>query len=166
MTMNDLTNATPADDDPGARCFQRRVEGVSERQLAREYGLTGKEVRRLIDSHLPKLDRELAKRLLGLDLERLDQLLKIFYSKAMNGDPVSAGLCLKILERRGAYLGLDTAPTRTDPMTPAVDPPPQASSTERIYQALQWVASQKAIDGETSEVASPEPPATGEGSVH
>ena len=156
--MDDLANLTPVDDDLGRAIFDRRVAGVSERQLARDYGLTGKQVRKLIDQHLPTINRELAKRLLGLDLERLDALLKVFYEKAMAGDPVSAGLCLKILERRSVYLGLEVAPARLDPMTANVEPEPRPSSTSRIEAALKWVCDQRTIDGKATEVSA-EPPA-------
>jgi hypothetical protein len=52
---------------------------------------------------------------LALDLERLDELQNVFYDDAMKGDAQAAAICLKVAERRSAYLGLDT-PVRIDPV--------------------------------------------------
>ena len=42
-----------------------------------------------------------------LELSRLDQLLTVFYAKAMKGDGWSLDRVLRIMERRSAFLGLD-----------------------------------------------------------
>lgn len=42
-----------------------------------------------------------------LELTRLDQLLTVFYAKALKGDGWSMDRVLRIMERRASFLGLD-----------------------------------------------------------
>lgn len=44
-----------------------------------------------------------------IDLARLENLMLVYYDKALNGDERSANLTLRIMERRSRMLGLDSA---------------------------------------------------------
>ena len=52
--------------------------------------------------------KDYAFEVLEIDLVRLENLLMIYYNKALSGDEKSANLALRIMERRSRMLGLDT----------------------------------------------------------
>lgn len=60
-----------------------------------------------------------------LELTRLDQLLTVFYAKALKGDGWAMDRVLRIMERRTAYLGLDTVQTGAT-LTPLIVEVPQS----------------------------------------
>jgi hypothetical protein len=62
-----------------------------------------------LDRTLPKIDNEARRRYVALDLNRLDELLKVFFARAIENVDAQAGLLVvKILERRALVLGLDS----------------------------------------------------------
>ena len=52
--------------------------------------------------------KDYAFEVMEIDLVRLENLLMIYYNKALSGDEKSANLALRIMERRSRMLGLDT----------------------------------------------------------
>lgn len=46
--------------------------------------------------------------ILEIDLLRMENLLMVYYNKALSGDAAAANLTLRIMERRSKVLGLDT----------------------------------------------------------
>lgn len=78
-----------------------------------------------------------------LELTRLDQLLTVFYAKALKGDGWAMDRVLRIMERRTAYLGLDTVQTGAT-LTPLIVEVPQslaAALRSRSPQPAMEVAS-------------------------
>src|SRR5262249_4642794 len=62
-----------------------------------------------LDHVLPKIDNAARQRHVSLDLNRLDGLLETFYKRAIENVDAQAGLlCVKIMERKAAMLGLDS----------------------------------------------------------
>jgi hypothetical protein len=63
-----------------------------------------------LDRTLPKITNEAKRRIVALDLDRLDGLLEVFYKRAVEKQDCQAGLLVvKILERKSAILGTDSA---------------------------------------------------------
>lgn len=56
----------------------------------------------------------LAEDVRGLELSRLDQLMTVYFAKAMKGEERAVDRVLRIMERRSAYLGLDAAHRKDD----------------------------------------------------
>jgi hypothetical protein len=75
-------------------------------------------------------------RVLSIELQRLDELHRVFHRRAVETqDPASGTLCVKISERKACLLGLN-APVRLD-ATQLTDQQLQKSSTERIRDVLE-----------------------------
>lgn len=70
------------------------------------------DVRRSIESIRSKA-ADYAVEILEIDLLRMENLLMVYYNKALAGDAAAANLTLRIMERRSKVLGLDT-PRRVD----------------------------------------------------
>jgi hypothetical protein len=134
--MSDLVEVADVEE----AIFQARVAGKSVRSLVKQFGVSAKEVERICLERLPEIDDAARRKALGIELERLDALLAVFLRKAVEeSDVPSAGIVLKICERRAAYLGLDR-PVKVDPVVLRVEP--QMNSTERIKAALDAIAKQ------------------------
>jgi hypothetical protein len=87
-----------------------------------------------LDRVLPKLDNAARLRYISLDLQRLDALLKTFFARAIEKVDAQAGLlCVKILERKAALLGLDT-PQKLDIVQVQAQEGP--SSFEKIHEMI------------------------------
>jgi hypothetical protein len=84
---------------------------------------------------------ELRKRSLRLELERLDQLMEVFYRRAVNDGDVQSGLLVtKIIERRCVVLGLSTP---QQAVLQIVDnATPKETTTDRIERMLREFAAQ------------------------
>jgi len=103
--MTDSTSDEARDDF----ILLERLSGRSARSISKELRCTVGEVDAALDRVLPKLDNAARLRHISLDLQRLDALLKTFLARATEAADAQAGLlCVKILERKAALLGLDT----------------------------------------------------------
>jgi hypothetical protein len=127
MTNDVVELVTPEDEN---RILQLRLSGMSVRRLAREFKLRETEIIRILDAALPPLNQATKIRLFREDIARLDDLLIAFYPEARKGNVASAGICLKLLERRAAMVGMDS-PVRIDISAEAV-----AAETPRSTAAL------------------------------
>ena len=83
MTVNPNVLAVEAD-DIGRICLEQHISGESESRIARDLGIPTKLVRKPHQfSHLPTLDRDAARRALGLDLQRLDAIFGVSFGQAI-----------------------------------------------------------------------------------
>ena len=139
-----MTEIIPVDDNRDEAIFRERLDGASERSLAKRYGLTVKEVGRIMEALAPTIDHAARRRELALDLARIDRLTRVFYKRALEGDVPCASITIKLLERRAAMWGHDSAPLRLDqPMMTVMQPPPAPTSTERIRAAIERVCRER-----------------------
>jgi len=105
--MNDSIKADEARDD---FILQERLSGRSARSISKELCCTVADVDASLDRTLPKIDNAAKLRIIALDLDRLDELLKVFLKRAIEKQDCQAGLLVvKILERKAAILGTDAA---------------------------------------------------------
>jgi len=127
-----------SDDGRDDFVLQERVSGRSARSIAKQLNLTVGEVNASLDRTLPQIDNAMRLRHISLDLQRLDELLKVFFARATEKADAQAGLLVvKILERKAALLGLDQ-PQKLDVIQVQAQEAP--SSFDRIREAIYSVA--------------------------
>jgi len=98
---------TTSDDVRDDFILQERLSGKSARAISKQLRCTVGEVDAALDRTLPKIDNDARRRYVALDLSRLDELLKVFFARAIENADAQAGLLVvKILERRALLLGL------------------------------------------------------------
>jgi hypothetical protein len=118
--------------------LQERLSGRSARSISKQLQCTVGEVNAALDRTLPQIDNAMRVRHISLDLQRLDELLKVFFARAVEKVDAQAGLvCVKILERKAALLGLDQ-PTKLDVVQVTVEKQPD--SFDKIRAAIWEVA--------------------------
>jgi len=128
-----MTDST-SDDVRDDFILQERLSGRSARSISKELRCTVGEVDAALDRVLPKLDNAARLRHISLDLQRLDALLKTFLARAIEKVDAQAGLlCVKILERKAALLGLDS-PQKLDIVQ--VQAQEEPSSFEQLYEMI------------------------------
>jgi len=133
--MSDTSKADAARDD---FILQERLSGRSVRSISKELHCTTAEVDQALDRVLPKIDNNAKLRIIALDLDRLDQLLKTFFTRAMEKVDAQAGLLVvKILERKAALLGLDS-PQKLDIVQ--VQAQKEPSGHDKIKEAIMRLA--------------------------
>jgi len=124
-----MTDST-SDDGRDDFILQERLAGRSARSISKELRCTVGEVDASLDRTLPKIDNAMRLRHVSLDLQRLDELLKVFFARAIEKADTQAGLvCVKILERKATLLGLDQ-PLKLDVISVQAEQEP--SSFDRI----------------------------------
>ena len=128
-----MTDST-SDDGRDDFILQERLAGRSARSIGKELRCTVGEVDAALDRVLPKLDNAARLRHISLDLQRLDALLKTFFTRATEAVDAQAGLlCVKILERKAALLGLDT-PQKLDIVQVQAQEEPQGH--DKIFEMI------------------------------
>jgi len=134
--MNDFTSDDGRDDF----ILQERLSGKSARAVSKQLRCTVGEVNAALDRTLPILDNAARLRHISLDLSRLDELLKVFFALAIEKEDAEAGLlCVKIMERKSALLGLDQ-PVKLDVISVQAQQAP--SSYDRIKRAIEGLVEQ------------------------
>jgi hypothetical protein len=133
-----MVDKNTSDDSHDDYILEQRLHGKSSRALARELRCTVREIDAALDRALPIIDMAARMRYVAEDLLRLQTLLRVFVAKAVEQKDIQAGLlCVKILERKAALLGLDQ-PTKLDVVQ--ITAAPAQSSVDRIFEAIQRVA--------------------------
>jgi hypothetical protein len=78
--MSDYPETDDARDD---FILQERLSGRSARSISKELRCTVGEVDASLDRTLPKITNDAKRRLIALDLDRLDGLIEVFYKRAI-----------------------------------------------------------------------------------
>lgn len=95
-----------------AQALQLRLNGYTYQRIAQNTDLGYRSRAAAFNAIQRELQRQIApvaEQVREVELLRLDQLLTVFYAKALKGDGWSMDRVLRIMERRAAYLGLDAA---------------------------------------------------------
>jgi hypothetical protein len=125
---------SPSDDARDDFILEQRLGGRSARSISKELRCTVADIDASLDRTLPRITNEAKRRLVALDLNRLDGLIEIFYKRAVEQADAQAGLLVvKILERKAALLGLDS-PQKLDIVQMQV--PEAPSSHDQIRDAI------------------------------
>jgi hypothetical protein len=138
--------------------FEQRMAGHSVHAIAQEIGISVKDVDAAIERACQPIDQPLRLRTIGVELGRFDRLTRVFWQAALERDPASAAVLMKISERRAAILGLDVpAGYRTDPVLIEAAKQPQQTTTERIRAALDRIAGKRPAGGNGTGEPDPDP---------
>jgi len=133
-----MSDSPKADDARDDFILQERLSGRSARSISKELHCPVSEIDASLDRTLPKITNEAKRRIIALDIDRLDELAKVFFARAIEKVDAQAGLLVvKILERKAALLGLDS-PQKLDIVQLEVAREP--SSHEQIRDAVMRVA--------------------------
>src|SRR5215472_16565466 len=156
-----MTDST-SDDARDDFILQERLAGRSARSLSKELRCSVGDVDAALDRVLPKLDNAARLRYISLDLQRLDALLKTFFARAIEKVDAQAGLlCVKILERKAALLGLDT-PQKLDIVQVQAQEAP--SQFTQVYDMIMRISRKgRDLDGDDGEDAADQLPSGGNG---
>jgi hypothetical protein len=124
------------------RIIAERISGKSVRAIAKSQGCSVAQVNHVVDAWAEEaIDDQLRKRSLCLELERLDQLMEVFYSRAVNEADVQCGLLVaKLIERRCTMLGLHTPQQAVLQIVDSATP--KETTTEKIERVLREFAAQ------------------------
>ena len=92
------------------KAMELRLAGYSYQEIA-DAGIynTAMAAFKAVDKVLTKTIEEPAKKIVDLEIKRLDRLLVVFHKKAITGDLAAADRVMRIMERRAKYKGLDAA---------------------------------------------------------
>jgi hypothetical protein len=154
-----LKSITPSDADIATRDDQihrMRLDGVSLRAIARTFKIPVELVESVLDRACVKVDAQYRASTIAVELERLDEMHRVFYAKALGGDGPAAQVAIRIAEHRAAILGL-FAPVRHDPVQLVEASKSKESSTDRIAAALEGLTGQPLSVSGTRVEPHPEP---------
>lgn len=90
-----------------ALALEMRKFGYSYDQIAEHFETTPASARGLVKSAMEQAIKEPGQEVIDLELQRLDQLYRLAFAAAANGDTDAITKCLAIQQRRAKYLGLD-----------------------------------------------------------
>jgi hypothetical protein len=122
--------------------IQERISGCSVRAIAKSAGVSVTQINEAIDRWAASaIDDKTRKNTLCLELERLDELQRTFYERALAGDVQCGALVTKIIERRCVMLGLATPQTAVLQIVDSAAS--RETSTERIRKVLDALVDQK-----------------------
>lgn len=97
------------------RALELRAEGKTTHQIGKELGVSHVTVSRYISAALKDITREPAEEVLALELDRIDGMFVAAYKKAKNGHLPSIDRCIRLMDRRSKYLGLDRSTDQNAP---------------------------------------------------
>lgn len=124
--------------------FRLRLEGYSAHEIVDEIGCELAEVHAAMHRMSSGVTDEFKARVVETDLARLEALHKIFFKKALKGDVEAANACVRFMDRRAKFCGLDVLP-RGDA---ARDQSHEQSSFDKAYEVIMRLARGPTIDGE------------------
>lgn len=90
-----------------ALALEMRKFGYSYDQIAEHFETSPASARGLVKSAMEQAIREPGQEVIDLELQRLDQLYRLAFTAALEGDTDAITKCLAIQQRRAKYLGLD-----------------------------------------------------------
>lgn len=91
-----------------ARALELRQSGLSYERIAEELDYSSYKVaHNAVKQAMNRVRDPVAEDVLWMELGRLDRLLAAYWDEALDGDLKCASMCLEIMKRRAALLGLD-----------------------------------------------------------
>lgn len=111
MKRKEMKNRSAEVIEKERRAVELRLSGYSYPEIAAELGISVSNAFNRVQSALTTTiakTAEDAEKVRNMELHRLDALLRPLYAQAKAGDPKATEMCLKIMDRRAKYLGLDS----------------------------------------------------------
>ena len=130
--MADLAT-DPIADDLDIEIWKHHVSGISTRAIMRRYSLSKRDVESAIDRTLTSVDPKTRARMVRLQFDRIETLIRPFFADALTGNTAAANTLIKFFERQSALLGLD-APVKIDAVL--VESYDNPSSTQELEAAI------------------------------
>ena len=99
------------------RAFELRKSGLTYYEIGLQLGISKQAAHQHVKKHLNEIASkvtELAKEVMTIELNRLDDMVFALYEKARSGDVSAIDRILKIMDRRAKYLGLDVVSQSDD----------------------------------------------------
>ena len=90
--------------------LELRKAGHTYQKIGEHLGCSESRARRVVVKELERIQEDLTEKADGIrsmELERLDTLFRQMYGMAVKGDQGAVDRCLRIMDRRSKYLGLD-----------------------------------------------------------
>lgn len=136
------------------KIFRLKLTGFPYWQIAKELNCSTDEVKEALTRMCGGVTAELKARTVEYNLERIDDLMQIYYIKARAGDKDATVLCMRLMDRQAKYLGLDVMPRSDAPQHDKREP----TRHEKIRAAIYRMARGPVIEGEAVEVPQDERP--------
>jgi len=128
------------------KAFRLRLNGVPVWQIAEALACSTNDVEASLKRMCAGVTPELRAKTVELDLERLDDLMQVYFLKARGGDREAANLVIRMMDRQSRFLGLDVLPQAATVRDQTREPKSYAKIREAIYR----VARGPVIDGEVT----------------
>lgn len=128
------------------QAFRLKLTGFPHWQIARQLKCTVDEVKASLIRMCAGVTPELKARTVEINLERCEDLMQIYYTRARGGDPEATVLCIRLMDRQSKFLGLDVLPGGT-----THDYKREPSNYDKIREAVLRVARGPVIEGEAVE---------------
>jgi len=134
----------PVDDEEvAARIVAAVLDGSSEREIAQRYGLSIREVRRIMVERLANISLEERAIEVGVEVARISEMQQRLYALTLGSDDATvicncAQVWNRLSERKGALRGHDIAPQRRDDRLTILEAP-KASANDRIREVIMGV---------------------------
>jgi hypothetical protein len=125
---------------PAEQMFEKRLSGVPIRRIAMEHGCTPEEAQNIISSMCASVTAQGRLHSLELELERVDTLQEIFFTKARAGDPQCAAIVIRLQEIRSNLLGLFAPVSYLNSVQLMTQPKQPENTTDKILAALNALA--------------------------
>jgi DNA-binding Lrp family transcriptional regulator len=92
-----------------AQALELRITGMSQREIAKQVGVSQPQVSRMIAKALREKRDERVDDLRKIDVERMEDLHNLAWRFAKQGDMTAAGVITRLLDRRAKLFGFDVA---------------------------------------------------------
>ncbi len=99
-----------------AKALEARKAGFTYQAIGDSLGITQQAAHKTVMVALGVINdkiAEAAEEVRTIELERIDALFKVMYARALRGDYGATDRCIRLMDRRAKYLGLD-APKSID----------------------------------------------------
>lgn len=147
-SAKEQADAVFADSAKALRAYELRSAGTPWWDIAEELGVTERYAASLVANKIASaarmVDEGVKQHLLAMEVERLDQLQRSVWDRALGGDLRAVDAVLRIITTRAKILGLENATASTVTNNTIV----VAGNTDEYIAALQRATHQEVIDGD------------------
>src|SRR5215472_17234611 len=134
----------PGDSD-GEAIISDRVNGKSVRDIARERSLSVAAVEAILDQEAERaLGAPELRRMLYLEVCRLEAIKSVLFEKAMAGENAAAAIYVKLSERMASMIGINAPQGHYVQIGSTIEPVERPSNTVLMLQRIRELKAQSA----------------------